>query len=285
MDSSTTTGTPTDTTTLQRQGVISCRFQSWHHSVPALLEKSDLGEIAARQETVLIKPNLVETLAPPITTPALFVEEIIDYLLTFLPAKRIIIGEGCGAKNYDTHHAFAELGYVDLARRKHIQLIDLNTEKLRRREHPDCSRWPEMYLPEILDRVFLLSVPQLKAHSLSGVTLTMKNMMGCAPPSHYCGGGAWNKASFHDNIHHAIFDLNRYRTPDFTLIDATIGMAQAHLWGPQCKPPVNRLICSFDPVAIDSYGATLLKRNWREINHIAMADGILGEAEAEVVEI
>ncbi|MFN2353470.1 MAG: DUF362 domain-containing protein [Desulfopila sp.] len=250
--------------------------------MPALLENSGLGEIAARQETVLIKPNLVETLAPPITTPASLVEEIIDYLLDFLPAKRIIIGEGCGARDYDTHHAFAELGYADLGKRKHVQLIDLNTEKLRRRQHPDCSRWPEMYLPEILDRVFLLSVPQLKAHSLSGVTLTMKNMMGCAPPSHYCGGGAWNKASFHDNIHHAIFDLNRYRTPDFTLVDATIGMARAHLWGPHCEPPVDRLACSFDPVAIDSYGATLLKRNWRDINHIVMADGVLGQAEAAV---
>ena len=143
----------------------------------------------------------------------------------------------------------------------------------------DYDRWPEMYLPKILDDVFLISVPQLKAHSLSSVTLTMKNMMGCAPPSHFRGGGAWNKSSFHTQIHEAIFDLNRYRTPDFTILEASIGMAQAHLWGPQCDPPVGKIAASSDPVAIDSYGTELLGKNWQDIDHIVMADEVLGTAE------
>ena len=107
----------------------------------------------------------------------------------------------------------------------------------------------------------------------------MKNMMGCAPPSHYQGNGAWGKSSFHNRIHEAIFDLNRYRTPDFTLLDASIGMAQAHLWGPTCTPPVGRLAASWDPVAIDAYGATLLNRDWHEIEHIRLAHESLGSGE------
>lgn len=261
------------------RGVYSCRFESWQQSVPRLLDACRLGEIAAKHETVLIKPNLVETLPPPITTPVALVEEILVYLRDFLPGHRIIIGEGCGATSYDTHHAFDELGYTKLSAKYQTSLIDLNVEPLSYKSHPELKRWPEMYLPEILDRVMLVSVPQLKAHSLSGVTLSMKNMMGCAPPLHYRGGGAWNKASFHTNIQEAIYDLNRYRTPDFTLVDATIGMAQAHLWGPQCSPPVDRLLASFDPVAVDSHGTSLLQINWRDIGHIAMADSILGNAE------
>ena len=58
-----------------------------------------------------------------------------------------------------------------------------------------------------------------------------------------------------------------------------MGMAEAHLWGPSCNPPVNKLVAGFDPVAIDSYGTTLLGMNWHEIGHIADVDGELGQAE------
>jgi uncharacterized protein (DUF362 family) len=264
--------------------VYSTKFTTWHQCVPDLLELSNLGKMAAEFETILIKPNLVEILAPPITTPTGLIEQIVVYLLNYVTADRIVIGEGCGATNHDTLHAFKELGYTALAEQHNIRLIDLNVAKLRLRENPQLSRWPEMYLPELLDDAFLLSVPQLKAHSLSGVTLTMKNMMGCAPPAHYKGGGAWNKAAFHIDIHKAIFELNCYRTADYTILDGSIGMAKAHLWGPQCSPPVQTIAASTDPVAIDSYGTQLLGRDWRNIGHISMADGVLGDAQNYSVE-
>jgi uncharacterized protein (DUF362 family) len=260
----------------QHSAVFSCKFNYWQNNALEFLETSGLGKMLDGNQTVLIKPNLVENLAPPITTPVGMVEKVAEYLLDYLPPSKVLIGEGCGATDYDTHHAFTQLGYTELAEKLHIRLIDLNQEKLCRKTNPDCSRWPEIYLPELLDTVFLLSMPQLKAHSLSGVTLTMKNMMGCAPPCHYRKGGAWNKAAFHTNLQEAIFDLNRYRTPDFTLLDASVGMAQAHLWGPQCIPPVGVIAASADPVAIDSYGTTLLGKDYRAIDHILMANGVLG---------
>lgn len=231
------------------------------------------------QETILLKPNLVEALQPPITTPVELVAAVVLYLKEKLPDKRIVIAEGTGSTEYSTYHCFDLLGYTELAARENVELVDLNDEEWAAREIPECHRWPQMHLPKLLDEVFLLSIPVLKAHSLAGVTLTMKNMMGCPPPSHYRKGGHWGKSSFHDRIQDAVFDLNRYRAPDFTLLDATIGMAQAHLWGPQCTPPVNTLAVSWDPVAIDSYGCSLLGRNYLEIGHIAKADGLLGQAD------
>lgn len=260
--------------------VFSISFSDWSADVATLLEEAHLGKLCQEQEKILIKPNLVEILPPPITTPVRLIEAVVDYLLEYIPSERILIGEGCGATHHDTHRAFKELGYTELSRSKSIQLMDLNVEKLCRRSNTEYQRWPEIYLPCILDESFLLSVPQLKAHSLSTVTLTMKNMMGCAPPQHYKGSGSWNKAAFHTDIHNAIYDLNRYRTPDFTLLDATIGMAQAHLWGPECDPPVAKLAASFDPVAIDSYGASLLGRDWHSVGHIAAAHTVLGNAES-----
>jgi hypothetical protein len=47
-----------------------------------------------------------------------------------------------------------------------------------------------------------------------------------APPKHYSGRyGLWKKAVFHHHLDQAIVDLTAYRTPDFTVMDATIGLA------------------------------------------------------------
>mgnify|MGYP002628921785 FL=1 len=245
---------------------------------PPLLDAAGLLSALDDDQTVLIKPNLVEALPPPITTPVDLIAELIHYLHQRLPKLRILIGEGTGSLDYDTVHVFDTLGYSGLARQTGVKLINLNSEPLTRHQRTDCHRWPEMHLPSLLDQVFLLSVPVLKAHSLAGVTLTMKNMMGCAPPSHYQQGGNWGKSGFHLDIQAAISDLNRYRTPDFTLLDASIGMAEAHLWGRHCQPPVGRLAAAFDPVAIDAYGCELLGRSWQHIGHIEKNHGILGQA-------
>jgi len=259
-------------------------FQNdWRSSVRMLCDGAGLTR-KLDGRPVLIKPNLVEALAPPITTPVALVEAIVRYLQERVGGVRIIIGEGCGAREYGTGHCFAALGYVELARRCGVFLVDLNEEKSIEKSNPRCHRWPVMHLPAMVYDSFLLSVPVLKAHSLAGVTLTMKNMMGAVPPSHYQRGGHWKKSSFHDNMQAAVLDLNRYRTPDFSILDATVGMKVAHLWGPVCDPPPGILGASFDPVAVDAWGAAILDRDWRNIGHIREAHEELGMAEPLQIE-
>lgn len=266
--------------------VYTTRIDSWAESAARLLDAVGLARRLVEEKLVILKPNLVEALEPPITTPVALVEALVDYLQQHVPHCRIVIGEGTGAINYDTFHCFASLGFTEMAKRKNIDLVDLNVETCTKRTIPGCSRWPELYLPQILDTAFLLSVPVLKAHSLAAVTLTMKNMMGCAPPQYYRRGSSWGKSAFHDRVDEAIFDLNRYRAPDFTVLDASVGMAEAHLWGRQCEPPVGRLVAGWDPVAIDSYGTSLLSKRWQDVGHIRLAHERLGRAEPlEIVDL
>ncbi len=268
----------------KKLSVYNINFTGWNTSVPKLLDACGLDKALAQlKKKILIKPNLVEASPPPITTPVELVSSIIDYIRSKNPALEIIVGEGCGSIDYETPTPFKQLKYVDMAYSQKVKLVDLNYEKTITLSKKECRRWPEMHLPEIVMDSFLISVPVLKAHSLADVTLTMKNMMGTAPPKHY-NAGSWKKSAFHEKIQEAIFDLNRYRTPDFSLIDATVGMAEAHLWGPVCDPAPNLLIASFDPVAVDAYGTEILHRDWRKIGHISMADGVLGYAEAQIVE-
>jgi uncharacterized protein (DUF362 family) len=151
-----------------------------------------------------------------------------------------------------------------------VRLIDLNNAELVRLANPDCRVFPEMHLPEIVMSSYLISVPVLKAHSLADITGSLKNMIGLAPPKHYSGRyGSWKKALFHGDMQQSIRDLNRYRTPDLTLMDATVGMAEYHLGGAHCDPPVNRLAAGFDAREIDRMAAQVLGLDWHAIGHLA----------------
>jgi len=254
-------------------------YVSDEQSVTSALANAGAFDVLRQQKRILIKPNLVNASPPPITFPVGLAEALIFAIRRHCDAE-IVIAEGCGERHLTTDQILHELGYQHLAFRHDIELIDLNEAPLRRLEITGCSVFPEMYLPEILFNSFVISAPVLKAHSLSGVTVAMKNMIGCAPPSHYQQGGYWKKSAFHARMHESIFELNRYRAPDLCFVDATVGMADYHLGGDFCDPPVGKLIVGSDPVAVDAAGALLLGRDWRRVDHIRMADGVLGSAAA-----
>ncbi len=246
-------------------------FTNYAESVKKAFDEVKACETLARQTAILIKPNLLGPQPFPVTTSIECCDAVLDYVRTCAPDAEIIVGEGCGDPNMETNEVFLELGYADWALEKNVKLIDLNDAPLEWRENSDCKRFPEISLPEIAFTHYIISLPVLKAHSLSTVTGTLKNMMGFAPPRHYSGGryGCWKKAVFHENLEEAILDLNRYRTPDLTLMDASVGLAEFHLGGPECDPPIGKILAGFDPVDIDRIGAELLGFDWRSIGHLA----------------
>lgn len=252
-------------------------FESFGESLPLLLEAIGARNILVQQKTIIVKPNLVNDDSPPVTLPVEATMVLVRWLQKQTEA-RIILAEGTGDRLHSTIKVFDHLGYMDLAERYDLKLIDLNEAPVVELQRDDCPIFPQFYLPEILLDAFVISFAVLKDHSLADVTLSMKNMVGCAPPRYYQQGGQYKKAAFHRHMHEAILDLNRYRKPDLALIDASIGMRDHHLTGRPCDPPIHKLVAGFDPVAVDAAGALLLGHDWRTIPHIAMADGELGDA-------
>ncbi len=100
-------------------------FSSYKNSVPKLMERLLADQILVSRKSIVIKPNLINTSPPPITTPVKLVIAIIEYIKTVSDAE-IIIAEGCGAPLYNTDRPFRKLGYADLARSGDIVLVDLN---------------------------------------------------------------------------------------------------------------------------------------------------------------
>jgi uncharacterized protein (DUF362 family) len=243
-------------------------FTTYAESAAAALDAVGAAEVLSRQTKILIKPNLINASPHPVTTPPDCCEAIVRYIRSYSDAE-IVIGEGCGDPSLSTDTIFSSLGYQDLADRYDLKLVDLNTAPLKQLTNSDCTLFSEMYLPEIAFSHYLISVPVLKAHSLADITGTLKNLIGLAPPSHYGGqGGTWKKSAFHRRMQASITDLNRYRLPDLTLMDATIGLADYHLGGRHCDPPVGKLLAGFDPYALDREAARLLGIDWQSVGHL-----------------
>lgn len=110
--------------------VFTTRKTTWAASVATLLDRSGLCDEIDPSLPVIIKPNLVEALEPPITTPVGLVAAVVDYLRDRISGCRIIVGEGTGSVEYDTFHCYSTLGYSEMARDKGIELMDLNVEPL-----------------------------------------------------------------------------------------------------------------------------------------------------------
>ena len=250
---------------MEKVSVVS--FTNYADSVKKALNDAGAASVLAGQSRILIKPNLVDDIPFPVTTPVECSAAIIDYIRSVSNAE-IIVAEGSGGEK-PTTEVFMKLGYARLAEAKQVRLVDLNEEPLIRLENPGCKVFREYYIPEIAMEYFIISVPVLKAHSFSIVTLSLKNMMGFAPPSCYQVGGFWKKSFFHNRMHESIIEMNLYRMADLTLIDATVGMPDYHLGGRHCDPPVNKLIASFDALEADKTGAGLLGFDWRKIDHLA----------------
>jgi len=123
-------------------------------------------------------------------------------------------------------------------------------------------------MKEILDSQVLINLPVAKSHSATGVSMGMKGLMGVI----------WDRESFHSkyNINQAIADLGTVVKPQLTILDATRALASGGPGGPGTVMKPNLVIAGVDPVAVDSYGVSIVPwygQNFkgRQVEHLLMA--------------
>ncbi len=124
-------------------------------------------------------------------------------------------------------------------------------------------------MKEILEGdAVMINIPVAKSHSATGVSLGLKGLMGTI----------WDRESFHSqyNINQAIADLATVIKPQLTILDATRALASGGPGGPgEVKKP-NLIIAGVDPVAVDSYGVSVVPwygQNFkgRQVEHLLVA--------------
>jgi uncharacterized protein (DUF362 family) len=99
-------------------------------------------------------------------------------------------------------------------------------------------------MTEVLDADVLIAVPVGKSHSSSGVSLSMKGMMGLI----------YDRRSFHSryDLHDAIVDMCFVLKPALVVVDGTRILSSGGPGGPGKVIPLNLVIASPDMVAADA---------------------------------
>jgi len=249
------------------QPIAEVKFKDYRSSVKEALDRIEAAEAIATENRILLKPNLVNASTPPVTTEPEFCRAVIEYVQAANPDAEIVIGEGCGDLNYETDEIFKLLGYEKLAEEYGIELLDLNHAPLCEKKLEGAKVFPTIFLPEIAFSHKIISLPNLKAHSLAGITGAIKNMMGFAPPAHY-NAGSWKKSFFHQQMQQSVKELNMFIPPWLSVMDASVGLADYHLGGALCDPAPELILASVDALELDRRAAEILGLNWREIDHL-----------------
>lgn len=155
-------------------------------------------------------------------------------------------------------------GWKEWAEKKKVRLVNLSETKLVNFDFGQGSAVGRVLVSKIMvDADVIISIPVMKTHLLTGVTLGMKNMYGTFPEM--------DKAKFHKfGIEEVIFEINKAFTPNLTIVDGSIG---GEAMGPLSSESVNfqTVIASNDVVAADSVACRLMGYEPLEILHIRKA--------------
>jgi len=123
-------------------------------------------------------------------------------------------------------------------------------------------------MKEVLDGSVLINIPVAKSHSATGVSMGIKGLMGLI----------WDREIFHSqvNMNQALADLATIIKPQLTILDATRALTSGGPGGPgEVKKP-NLIIAGIDPIAVDSYGVSVVPwygQNFkgRQVEHLQIA--------------
>jgi len=253
--------------------VVIEEFVSYEITIYKVLNLLDFGKTLENLEEskkIIIKPNLLEIAPPPCTTDVRCIESVVKFIREINPVREVVIIEGSGG--CETEEAFKLLDYTELEKKYAVKLIDVDNTELLKVSDLNASIYKEIYLPSVLFNGFIISIPVLKDHMMTEVTLGMKNLIGLLPKKYYGGYWSYNRSDVHRvGVNNAIFDLNLYIKISLNIIDGTIGQSGSHLPGGRRKnPPVNKIIAGYDALEVDKIGAELLGHKYQDIKHLMM---------------
>ena len=250
------------------------RAESYQVDLGALLFET-LREFnpPVRGKTILLKPNFVgpDPLGVINTHPAVVGAAREAFLR--LGAGRVIIGDGAALER-DTESILEAMRLREFVGPLPSCFVDLNTDEVRRVAlRTRASSLGELYLPEtVLGADLVVSLPKLKTHHWTGVTLSLKNMFGIVPGSCY----GWPKNILHwAGITRALLDINATVRPGFAIVDGIVGMEGN---GPIQGIPKHCgvLVLGDDPVAVDATCARIMGLKPERIDHLTQASYLLG---------
>lgn len=235
--------------------------------------------IDVKNKTVLIKPNMLGPFEQEkgVTTSPAVLQPLVEYLLS--KKANVIVGDNPGGQGGGVEITAkrcgifqASLGTFENIGKK-CRIISINSRFVDKISVSDA----------VLDADIVIDLPRFKTHAYAGISGAIKNMFGIV-----VGPG---KAQLHfaarklEEFHELLVDLYQVRVPDLVIMD---GISAMEGMGPTTGNllPLNKILVSFDGVALDATVARMMGFNVELIKHITIAaDRKLGKYKAEDIDV
>ena len=233
----------------------------------AVLSNIDLSP--SENKRVLLKPNVGRSVQPGtgITTHPQVVAAAIDAFRD--SGADVAVGESpiTGVAALD---AFEDSGIASVAKRRNCPLIDMDVRRYVTVEIPDGVAIRSLKVcREIVEYDVIVSIPVMKTHMHTGVTLSVKNMKGCL----------WrrSKVDLHmlpqlegreeKPLDIAIADMSSVLRPHLSIVDGTIGMEGL---GPSAGKPkvLGVVLVGVDAFATDSLACGIMGISAHDVPHL-----------------
>jgi len=241
--------------------------KNYHELVARVLEPlGGIGKFVKTGDNVVIKPNMAWDRSPDqaANTHPLVVKALVEQSLDAGAKKIMVFDRTCNEERrcYVNSGIQEALKTVRDSRLKFYhpdsrKFVPVNIERGK------AVRKLEIY-KDALEADTYVNVPVAKHHSLSRLTLGLKNSMGVL-------GG--NRGQMHHDLGQKLADLATVVRPKLTVIDATRILLRNGPQGGNIDDVkiLDTIIASADPVACDAYATTLFDMQPEDINSTVAA--------------
>ncbi len=238
------------------------------------LERADWKEAIPAGAKVALKVNLGWDLFIPgsITSPLmaeLLIHEMRDHCGEIVMVESDQVLE-------DVEKAFTDCGMADVCRRTGVPWVNMSRAPTVAVDCPDNKVLTRIDVPEVLRESYLVTVPAMKTHAKTVITGALKNQWGCLSKMRH---------EYHLVLDDALADLNSVMRPALAVMDGTIGLEGN---GPKSGRPkvADLILCSRDPVALDTVQAMLMQIDPSEVKHLTTcSERGIGTCDPEKIEI
>ena len=229
-----------------------------------------LNKFIQEGETVFVKPNLTGDQEP--STGAVTNPEVVKALVQLIyekNPKKVYLGDS-PSWGFNAEKVYEVSGTRRVAEETGCTLVNLDRDKKVECAIPNGWRLKKIPVAKtILDCDKLISVPVMKTHMQSIVTLGIKNMNGVLPLKSKTILHDLEPAKGYSGLDIGISDLHKLIQAHLTIVDGTIGMEGR---GPFDGDPLKMdlILAGENPVLVDAAGATLMGFDPEEVPTIRL---------------
>jgi uncharacterized protein (DUF362 family) len=213
---------------------------------------------------VFVKPNLTLPFPKPgVTTSACIIEAVLNILKS--RASTVYVGESDGGYgSFPADLALKNHSIADMCKRSGTEMLNLSKMDSTKVEEIVNGKKVSVRLPKALIAMDAsASLPVMKVHAVTRVSLSLKNMWGCHPDN--------LRLLDHTDLSRRLVLIARKVKLRISIIDAIVALNRT---GPlEGEPlPVGLVLVGDNPVASDSVACRLMGFDPSSVSHISEAN-------------